>query len=201
MNIMNGNGTVKMTDNDLNVRDEFKNLTVPEIQNIAKQNLNPFAVCVLNVTGGLNISTIIRSAHNFGAQEVIIFGKPRFDRRGMVGSQNYTEITKVPGLDDGELDLNVFNQLMFDRKYMPIFVETGGVPLNNFKWKTHIRENSPTPCLIFGNENTGIPIDFMRSQMLQYIITIPNVGVMRSYNVAAAASIIMWDLVNEMNWV
>lgn len=187
--------------NTFNVRDEFKNLELTEIQDIAKNNLNPFAVCSLNIDGGLNISTIIRSAHNFGCMEVIVFGRTRFDRRGMVGSQNYTNITKVQGLDSSELDCNKFSELMEFRKYEPIFIETGGIPLTSFKWSTCIQYNGIIPCLVFGNENSGIPESLIKTQLNPIIVSVPMIGVQRSFNVASCASIVMWDLVKEMKWV
>jgi tRNA G18 (ribose-2'-O)-methylase SpoU len=48
-----------------------------------------------------------------------------------------------------------------------------------------------TVCLVFGNESNGLPESFLNSDMKK--ISIPQLGVLRSFNVSAAAAIVMWD--------
>jgi len=194
---------------ELNVADEYKKNTVEENQAISKDKRHDASICVLSVTGGLNISTIIRTSHNLGFKENIILGKTKFDRRGLVGAQNYSEITKIEGLtENGEIDSDVFMTTMVEKDLFPIFVETGGILLNEVHWgnmlKNYIRLDQSRPCFIFGNEQEGIPqniLDTADEFAMSFTVSIPNLGIMRSYNVATAASIVMWDYVAKMGLV
>jgi tRNA(Leu) C34 or U34 (ribose-2'-O)-methylase TrmL len=54
------------------------------------------------------------------------------------------------------------------------------------------------PLLVMGNESTGIPRDFMRKVCSAMpdacVISIPQWSVLRSLNIASAATIAMWEL-------
>ena len=111
----------------LNVKTELQHLTVEEIKAVAEQRYLPFSVCSLNITGRLNVSTIIRSAQALGAKEVIVFSRRRFDLRGCVGMQNYIPVKKVSGLsEEGDIDCELFNEYILANNYTPIFCEVGG---------------------------------------------------------------------------
>lgn len=197
------------TSEDLNVADRYKKNSVDKNREIAKNNRHDTSICVLNVTGGLNISSIFRCSHNLGFKENIVFGKTSFDRRGLVGSQNYSNITKIAGLnDDGVIDAKLFIKTMEDKQLFPIFVETGGTMLNEIHWGNmldrYLRGDGLKPCLVFGNENSGIPqeiLDTVDEYALSFIVTIPMLGIMRSFNVSNAAAIVMWDWVAKRNLI
>lgn len=191
------------TSEDLNVADEYKKNSVDKNREIARNKRHDTSICVLNVTGGLNISSIFRCAHNLGFKENIVFGKTAFDRRGLVGSQNYSDITKIEGLgENGAINVELFNKTMEERQLFPIFVETGGTFLNEVHWGNmfdrYLRGDGLKPCLVFGNESSGIPqeiLDTVDNYALSFVVTIPMLGVMRSFNVSNAAAIVMWDWV------
>jgi tRNA G18 (ribose-2'-O)-methylase SpoU len=52
------------------------------------------------------------------------------------------------------------------------------------------------PCLVFGSESKGIPQEIVNDSRAE-VVAIPQVGVIRSYNVSAAAAIAMWELVRS----
>ena len=92
--------------------DEFKNMTLDQIQAIQKRESLPFAVAALNLTGGLNLGSIIRSAVIFGAEKFFIVGKRRYDRRSTVGAQNYIDIEHINcDVDTTEGQNNIFNKI------------------------------------------------------------------------------------------
>ena len=62
MRIAATNNQLTTTLNDWNVADELKNMNLEEIRAIQKSESLPFAVGALNLTGGLNLGSIIRSA-------------------------------------------------------------------------------------------------------------------------------------------
>lgn len=174
-----------------NVRNDLKSKTVPEIQKIAQSDRLPYSVAVINVMGDLNIGTIIRSSHCMGAENVYVFGRSAYDGRSLVGVDNYQNIIKVPMLNDDGLTVNAEKfKAFFDEKGMtPVMVEQGGTPLHREKWEY---ENI---CLVMGCEGTGIQDDIL--SLYNNRISIPQLGVLRSLNVAGAANMVMWDLVSK----
>lgn len=190
----------------LNVCDKYKGMSVPELRAIAKETSNPFAVCLLNITGDLNTGMIIRSASLFGAEKAIVFGRRKFDARSLVGVQNYIEIDKVSGFidDTTELDFFKFKETIFDAGYFPILVDGPGfTPIDKFPWEDTInafKNLHLKPCLVFGNEGQGIPEEWIWWYSTR-IVSIPQRGVLRSFNVSAAANIVMYHLCQQMKWL
>jgi tRNA G18 (ribose-2'-O)-methylase SpoU len=188
--------TVK-DENFWNVHDRYKDRNLDELSLIQSQASLPFAVCILNLTGDLNVGMIVRTACTMGASEVILFGRRKYDKRSTVGAQNYMPIARHNGFrGDGEtLDINLFHQLMADRGYLPIFVEQGGTPIETMNWGAFLAHDGRTPCLIFGNESEGIPPEMMVGEL---VVSISQRGVLRSLNVSAAASIVIHDLASHL---
>jgi tRNA G18 (ribose-2'-O)-methylase SpoU len=193
-----------------NVLPQFKGMTVEERQEYSKADRLPYDVCLLNLTGDLNTGTIIRSAYLLGASRVWIVGRRKIDQRSTVGVENYIDIAKVGGLceDDLTIDENVFMDVINSNPhYMPVFCETGGVTLGNFDWCSSLMNSENNeyyrPLLIFGNENRGIGDNILnlRDHLERSMtVAIPQKGVLRSFNVSSAASIMCWDLVSKMTW-
>jgi tRNA G18 (ribose-2'-O)-methylase SpoU len=194
--------------NGLNVRDDLKGLSVAQLQELSDKERWPFFTLALNLTGDLNISTIIRSSHLFGCSGVWIVGRRKYDKRGTVGAQNYVPIHRIDALlEDGlTFDVTVIEDLIRKNNMLPVFAETTGECLGKFSWKEKLAagiEAGLTPTVILGNEGRGIPANVLA--MLQTIphgtcVKIPMAGVMRSFNVATAHSIICWDMCKEMGW-
>lgn len=171
-----------------NIIDEFKNLSLDDVKAIQKAESLPFAVAAVNVAGDLNISNILRSAVVFGAKEFILVGKKRFDRRGCVGAQNYIQINQQ------EDSLEALNYMM--ENYQPVFIEQGGEDLyckEFYNWHK-------SPCLVFGSESEGLPslyLDLASHHNIP-IVSIAQIGVLRSLNVASAAAITMWKVAMDL---
>jgi tRNA G18 (ribose-2'-O)-methylase SpoU len=192
--------------NGFNVHDNLKDKTVEELKVISQQDRLPFAVCCLNLEYDLNIANVVRSAHLCGAEKVFIIGNNKFDRRGCVGSQNYTniEVVKLDGID---LTLNFEKFLvgkLLSENYLPIVIDKteNSYTIENFEEKyKKIHQNlkdcgsvliNPKPCFIFGNENLGVP-EFLR-KFPYWSFHIPQLGVIRSFNVSSAAAIVMYEV-------
>jgi len=175
-----------------NIRDDLKGLPYAEIVADQKANTQPFAACILDIDGNLNTATIIRSACSFGAEKTFVFGRRKIDRRGLVGAQNYVEIERVDGIiSQDKLDYEKFHKLMEDNDYTPVYAETGGVDVNKKDWTALIKK----PCFVFGNENSGIPKEFLTNA--EHVVNVPMSTVMRSLNVSVAAGIVMHEYVNR----
>ena len=185
-----GEAIAETTNNAFNVKEQYKSLPFDGIVEKQKEISLPFAVCCFNVLGCLNTGTIIRSAVLFGAKKVIIFGRRKFDRRSLVGSNNYIEIEYAdididPSKPIIDIDEKNFIDIMDKNGYYPVFAESPGVNVNKYDWT---RTDGKIPCIVMGNEGYGIDPKLLS---LGDVVEIPMPGVLRSFNVGVAAGIIM----------
>lgn len=143
-----------------------------------------YSVLCSNLYNDFNVGSIIRNANAFLASEVILYGRKKWDRRGAVGTQNYTHFKHVRE----ETDLNdVFNK--FD-------VIVGVDNLDNSKDISDYSWNSNVKTLIcFGQEQVGLPEEVISA--CDELLYIRQYGSVRSLNVGTASGIAMYDYVNK----
>lgn len=183
-----------------NVRDEYKGLSFEQLRSICHKEQLPFAACILNITGELNVGMIIRSASLLGAQKIFLIGRRKYDKRSTVGAQHYLDVERIDGLDtptsiDSDLVINKIQQEGYD----PVAVEGP----NQYQTPVNVRDidwwnefpDSP-PCLIFGSESDGIPGRVL--QKCRMTVCIQQFGVLRSFNVSSAASIVMYEVASQL---
>lgn len=178
--------------NGYNVLDQYKNLTVPQIKEIADQDRLDFSVLCLNLEKDLNIANIIRSSHLLGAKKVYTLGWNRVDHRGMVGCQNYTNIEKIKiPKESSYLTIVVeIRDILIKDGYQPVFVDLTETSLS-YKSRSFRKICKKKPMFIFGNEGLGIPEEIINHFKDSKTFHIPQRGVIRSMNVSSAASVIM----------
>ena len=197
------NSDISQSISHMNVHDHLKENSVEQNQELCRADRKRFGVCVLNVTGELNVGTIVRNAHLTGAKKVGILGRKKYDKRGCVGAEKYFDVERIDALNqDGiTIDTNVFWSWVDANNFTPVFCETGGTLLHKVNWVDWVQAAHPKDiCLIFGNENRGIQEDILSSRR-DRIISIGQLGVIRSYNVGTASGIVMYDLVRSMRWL
>jgi tRNA G18 (ribose-2'-O)-methylase SpoU len=175
-------------ENMYNVHDHLQHMEYEQILEVQRKETLPFAVAAFNLAGDLNISNMVRSAAVFGAQKFYLIGKKRFDRRGCVGAQNYIDIEHY---EDQIKALKFLTE-----EYDPYFVEQGGEDIATVDFYGH---QKPI-CLIFGSEADGISEVVMAygAGFRIPVISIDQVGVLRSLNVASAAAIAMWKVAMDL---
>lgn len=171
-----------------NVRDELQVLPVEEIRQ--HQPTLGFAVCCVNVLGDLNIGTMMRSAVLYGADEFFVAGRRRYNRCSTVGAQNYVNITYIDCMrDEMNVDWSKILDAIRTKGYVPVVCETNGKDVRHYAFPEK-------PCFIFGNEGLGLPKAMIDA--VDEHISIRQFGVMRSHNVAVAASIIMHEFTRNI---
>jgi len=178
---------------ELNVRDELKHLSHEEHLQLHDESRLPYAVACINLTGDLNIGSIVRSAALLGCETVFIYGRKKFDKRGLVGAHNYQRIEQITidlpdELGDFPPDINyeILIQTLEGLGYTPFGLETGGARIDQMAFTEIV-----SPCIVVGNENMGLP-DYLRKKLP--LVSIPQSGVMRSLNVGVSAAIAMSEI-------
>tara|TARA_Y100000034_G_scaffold34222_1_gene41940 strand:- start:13997 stop:14596 length:600 start_codon:yes stop_codon:yes gene_type:complete len=185
-------------DQDLlkNVRTDLQHWPLSVLQEMARDKRKNYSVCLLNLTGNLNIGTCIRTASIFNARRVITIGRKKYDKRSTVGAENYIEVISRFGLTkDYEIDTQIFWDTMTEFNMTPVFIEQGGIPLDTFIWKSTYLFHY---CLVFGNEGRGIPDKLIEEAETNsphsFVLSIDQPGILRSLNVSSAAAIVMHDI-------
>lgn len=147
-----------------------------------------YSILCCNLTGDFNKSCIVRSANVFLAQEVIMYGKKKFDKRGAVGTHHYTNFKFVKFADDDTLD-----KIMSEYDLI-VGVDNidGASDVNLFPWDKNIKT-----LICFGEEHVGIHPDILKR--CHNLVYIKQYGSVRSLNVASAASIIMNSYCSKNN--
>lgn len=164
----------------MNVIDELKHSSIEEIKNFCKTKLSNASIAMFNTNYDFNISSMIRTANIMGFSSVHHIQKEgkRYDRRATVGAHYYTDIIH-------SYNANEFFEKISD-KYIPIAVENNIDFPSTDAYAFSFPENS---CFIFGSENEGLNKDVL--ERCSAVITIPNFGCIRSFNVGVTAGIIM----------
>lgn len=168
----------------MNVHDDMKELSVEEIQAIVQEQSLPATVAMHNVSGNLNLGSIIRTANFLGFEEVLYYGRRKWDKRGAVGTYHYTKLTYF---DSEEAFLNTLSE----REYNLVALE------NNLSYTSSIEKFTwpKNPCIIVGEEESGLTEEVLCNAYA--CVEIPGRGSVRSLNVSVAASIAMYDFVTK----
>ena len=166
----------------MNVIDSLKNLAIPDIANYCSRNSIPASVGMINIGGDFNLSTMIRNANFFGFSSVHYVGKKKWDKRGSVGTHNYTPVYH-------HKDESSFISQLSGRTIIAV---ENNIP--EYSHKTHNLfhyqfDNTTQPIFLFGEENRGLS-NFILDKS-DTILTIPNYGSVRSLNVGTTSGIVM----------
>jgi tRNA G18 (ribose-2'-O)-methylase SpoU len=182
-----------------NVRDEYKNNSVEENIAICNKEHLKFSVGCINITGELNIGMMIRSACLLGAENFYIFGRKKFDKRSTVGAEKYINIVQYTFDDPIHADAEINERLEYMLKWNTVVLcEQGGDEIGSRKMALKYSEEIINPLFVFGSESHGIPPLITTNEHF-YKVSIPQRGVLRSFNVSAAMNIICWDYIKEMH--
>lgn len=163
-----------------NVIDQYQDLPTEEIKAELDKKRHPFATLCCNLEYNINIGTIVRTSNAFLSEEVFIYGRKQWDRRGAVGTHNYSNLNYIK--EESGLD-NLSN-------YTIVGVDntSQSIPVEKFIWPDR-------PLMCFGNEKDGLPEEVLKR--CENVVHITQYGSVRSLNVACAAAIVMYDFVNK----
>lgn len=187
---MHPDAPIKIT--SFNVADEFKSLPLDIIQAHAQRRQLPYAIALANINGDLNTGMMIRTACVLGAAHVFIFGRKKYDRRSTVGAHHYINIHHHNTItENGQFDWIFALDVIRVHGFTPILIEQHGNPLSSLRLSPDERV-----CLVLGSEDCGIPEEVCA---VERTYTIPQIGVLRSLNVSAAAAIAMYTVADQLS--
>jgi tRNA G18 (ribose-2'-O)-methylase SpoU len=144
---------------------------------------HPFHVAIENWHHDRNIGTVVRTANAFGAAEVHIVGKRRWNRRGAMVTDRYQHLRHHPTIDDLVDWAAARDVTLVGVDNLP-----GSVPL-----ETAV---VPRACvLVFGQEGPGLTP--AAQQACAQVLSIAQYGSTRSINAGVAAGIAMHTWVRQ----
>lgn len=173
-----------------NVHTPFQSLPVDKLQKLSVATALPTALMLYNLNGDMNVGMSIRTAVILGCSDVYIVGRRKYDRRSEVGAKNYIQVHRHPAIDPMFFDEN---------KLVPIFIEQGGTPLEDFSFKPYFPgklEDGWKVVFVMGSESFGLPPKLLKALQAP-ILSISQYGVMRSLNVSIAASIVLYEYAKQ----
>jgi tRNA G18 (ribose-2'-O)-methylase SpoU len=145
-----------------------------------------FSILCSNIGYDFNLSSVVRNSNAFLAKEVIIYGRKKYDRRGAVGTHNYTHFKHVKETDNLDEVFSEFNLVV------GIDNINTAKPIENFKWDSNIKT-----LICFGQEQIGLPQEVI--QRCHHLLYIKQYGSVRSLNVGCASAIVMYDYCNKVS--
>lgn len=161
-----------------NVKDIYKTWTAAEIRADLQEDRMPIVMICHNLDGGFNISSVIRAANAFLAQETYIVGRRRFDARGGVGMRHYEHIYHADTMEEviSLLQSRGYSIYAVDNieEYNPVSLWDCDMPMKS--------------AFILGNESVGL--DKKTIDMTDGMVYINQYGAVRSLNVAQAGACI-----------
>ena len=162
-----------------NVIDRYRYWTMAAIVADLDEKRHPFHVAIENWQHDMNIGSIVRSANAFGAAEVHIIGKRRWNRRGAMVTDRYQHVRHHE-------DVAAF-AAWADAAGLPILAidnVEGSVPVD--------RADLPERCvLLFGQEGPGLSPEALAAA--SGVVEITQYGSTRSINASAAAAVVMYE--------
>jgi tRNA G18 (ribose-2'-O)-methylase SpoU len=173
-----------------NVHTPLQSLPVEKVKKVAQATALPLALMMFNLNGDMNIGMSIRSAVIYGCSDVYVVGKKRYDRRPEVGAKNYIKFHRHQSITPS---------FFVENRLVPIFVEQGGTPLEDFSFKPFLPQKlleGWKVCLVVGSESFGIPMEEFKD-LKAPILTISQYGVMRSLNVSVATGIVLYEFCKQ----
>lgn len=173
-----------------NVHTPLQSLPVEKVKQFSEKTALPLVLMMYNLNGDMNVGMCVRTAVIYGCSDIYIVGRKRYDRRPEVGAKNYIQFHRLPSITPS---------FFLENKLIPIFVEQGGSPLEDFSFKPYLPqklEDGWKVCFVMGSESYGIPMELFK-ELKAPILSISQYGVMRSFNVSVATGIILYEYAKQ----
>lgn len=161
-----------------NVTDEFKGMTETDIVKELDERGSNLQIAIENLERDFNMGSIVRTANAFGVRHVHIIGRKQWNKRGAMATDKYLHVVYHQTVDEFVAYTGESRQIII---------------VDNINGATDIHETDMPlqSVLVFGSEKSGVS-DEMKAAA-DAAVAIRQLGSTRSLNVAAAASIAMYE--------
>lgn len=162
-----------------NVVDAYRYWTMEAIVADLDEHRHAFHVAIENWQHDMNIGSIVRSANAFGAAEVHIIGRRRWNRRGAMVTDRYQHVRHHE-------DVAAFTDWAA-AEALPI------IAIDNVPGSVALPASDlPERCvLLFGQEGPGLSPEAVDAASA--VVEITQYGSTRSINASAAAAVVMYE--------
>lgn len=182
----------------LNVKNELQYKSVEEICKVHSEKSFNVEVACINTKSDANLGLIIRLCASLGVPTVHIIGRRKFNRKPALGMYHYVNVQMHSGLTwkhaetlDTDMVIHALKKISKGRTLF--FCEQVEMSETLSEFRTRHSFDSGPPLFVFGNENEGISKDVMDAFPTALFLEIPQAGIGRSYNIATAATMILWE--------
>jgi tRNA G18 (ribose-2'-O)-methylase SpoU len=175
---------LRTADWSLNVRDEFKGMTKEQINKALSSKRNGLTFAFHNAIRDFNFSALIRVCNAFACEGVMYSGFRKFDPRGAVGTLHYENIKHYESSGDFKAVIRWAQRFGVEFVVAESDEYEKSELLPGFRW-------NPKTILMLGEESVGVPKEYI--DMADRIVSIPQLGSVRSLNVASAGHILAYD--------
>lgn len=163
-----------------NVTDQLAWAKREDILETINPNKIPVSLLLVNIDRDNNIGNIIRSANTFGVQEILIYGRKKFDRRTSVGAEFFMQFRHIRFIEEIAPLKQEFDLII------GLEQTDNSVELHSYKWP----ENQNI-LIAVGNEGKGLPQEIL--DICDTNLEIEQYGTTRSLNVSVATGIVLYD--------
>lgn len=164
-----------------NVQDKYRGWETDLIAKDLIDTASGFAALFVNVAGDFNKSSGVRNVNWFNGSCAVMAGDKKWDRRGAVGTHNYTPVEHIE-IEDLPGYLNVCRNAGF--RIVAAEIDDRAVSLVSYWWPEDV-------IVIFGEESAGLSKEIL--DLCDDIVYIPGRGSVRSLNVATTSGIFLYD--------
>lgn len=168
-----------------NVIDHYKAFDEAFIREDLYSKSFDLEVVAENFAYDFNIATLVRNSNAFKARKVYITGNKRWDKRGAVGTHNYTHVEHVVNPE------NFYKKKAKERILIAVDNIESSIDLFSWVWP------SEPVTLVFGQESIGV--SNLALKYAKHVIAIPQQGSVRSLNVGTSSGIILYDFMRDMS--
>jgi tRNA G18 (ribose-2'-O)-methylase SpoU len=152
-------------------------MTTEQIRDELAPLRSSLSIAIVRSKNAFNIGTMIRVAHSFLVNEIVLVGSDDWYRRAAMGMQKYERVVELP--DEEAL-------LAHARGKRLVGVERDAA--RRSLWEAPMPDDM---MLVFGSENEGVPERIL--QACDDVIAIPMYGINHSYPVAVACGMVLCE--------
>lgn len=174
-----GNAVYGSYERPRNLQDQYQNMNTGDVYDDLESSRSGLVSVFINILRDINVGAGVRNANWFNQHHVLITGRRSWDRRGAVGTQNYTDVLR------DEDTLGAIQNLK-DEGFRIVGAEIcdGAVPLTTYEW-------AEKSAVVYGEEGGGLTQDVL--DLVDDVVYIPGRGSVRSLNVAVTSGIFGYD--------